>query len=155
MDNCLICERIDLIKRGQNKCFVKELKTGFVVLGDHQFYQGYTLFLCKKHKREIHELEEQFRRDFLFEMSIVAEAVFEAFKPLKLNYELLGNTDEHLHWHIFPRHADDPEPKKPVWVLDSDIRNGDDTKPALSKIEDLKLKLKNELDGLLDRYRKK
>ena len=47
---CLICERIEMIKNNQNKFFVKELKTGYVVLGDNQHFKGYTLFLYKKHK---------------------------------------------------------------------------------------------------------
>ena len=44
---CLICQRIELIKAGQNPYFVKELETGYVVIGDHQYFKGYTLFLAK------------------------------------------------------------------------------------------------------------
>ena len=40
---------------------------------------------------------------FLEEMSIVAEAVSKAFNADKMNYELLGNGNTHLHWHLFPR----------------------------------------------------
>ncbi len=36
---CLICERIEQIKRGENPYFVCELSTGYVVLGDHQRFQ--------------------------------------------------------------------------------------------------------------------
>jgi diadenosine tetraphosphate (Ap4A) HIT family hydrolase len=45
----------------------------------------------------------------------VARAVARAFAPRKLNYELLGNTVPHLHWHVLPRYADDPNPLRPVW----------------------------------------
>jgi|SRR5215204_5626808 len=38
-----------------------------------------------------------------------------AFQPRKLNYELLGNGAPHLHWHLFPRHANDSRPWGPVW----------------------------------------
>ncbi len=123
--NCLICSRIRLIQRNKNPYFVKELETGYVVLGDYQFFRGYTLFLCKQHKKELHELDPEFKLKFLWEMSIVAEAVYEAFSPQKLNYEMLGNTDSHLHWHIFPRHSSDPSPKKTVWVIDKKIREAD------------------------------
>jgi diadenosine tetraphosphate (Ap4A) HIT family hydrolase len=133
---CLICNRIDLIKAGKNPYFVKELKTGYIVVGDYQFYRGYTLFLCKQHVTELHELEENFRKQFLYEMSEVAKAVFKAFKPNKLNYELLGNTDSHLHWHIFPRYADDPMPTKPVWSFDKKIRCN---KTTLAKPEEIKI----------------
>jgi len=36
--DCLICERIDMIKEGINPYFVAELETGYVVIGDHQFF---------------------------------------------------------------------------------------------------------------------
>jgi diadenosine tetraphosphate (Ap4A) HIT family hydrolase len=64
---------------------------------------------------ELHELPVDDRDAYLREMAAVAEAVFKAFEPRKLNYELLGNGAPHLHWHLFPRHADDPSPTGPVW----------------------------------------
>jgi diadenosine tetraphosphate (Ap4A) HIT family hydrolase len=97
LDQCLICGRINMIKEGTNKYFVKELETGYVVIGDHQYFEGYTLFLCKEHKSELHIKEK-----FLIEMSIISEAVFKAFKPDKLNYKLLGNGDSHMHWPPIP-----------------------------------------------------
>lgn len=115
-NDCLICKRINLIKQKNNPFFVAEMKTGFVVLGDNQYYRGYTIFLCKIHANELHELNQGFKKDFLNEMSIVAEAVYRAFKPKKLNYELLGNKDSHLHWHIFPRYLNDDNSTMPVWV---------------------------------------
>ncbi len=39
---CLICDRIQQIKKGENPYFVKELETGYVVIGDHQHFKGYT-----------------------------------------------------------------------------------------------------------------
>lgn len=145
---CLICKRISQIKNGTNPYFVTELETGFVVLGDYQFYKGYTLFLCKKHVNEIHQLKNDFKIKFLSEMSIVAEAVFNAFKPRKLNYELLGNRDPHLHWHIFPRYFDDPKPNEPTWYLDKNLRCSEGTKPNKKELKMLKKKLLSELKKL-------
>ncbi len=144
--NCLICDRIKLIREGMNPHFVCELKTGYVVLGDHQFFRGYTLFLCKDHKRELHELEPDFRKEFLWEMSEVASAIFHAFRPHKLNYELLGNSDEHMHWHLFPRYKTDPAPEKPVWSIDKNIRYAESTRPTDAEIKDLKVSLCKYLD---------
>jgi len=58
--SCLVCERIEMIKNGTNPYFVIELETGYVVLGDHQHFRGYTLLLCKEHVRELHFLSSQF-----------------------------------------------------------------------------------------------
>lgn len=142
---CLICKRIKLITHGKNPYFVAELKTGYVVLGDYQFFKGYTLFLCRRHANELHELPPGFRREHLYEMSRVAEAVYRAFKPKKLNYELLGNTDAHIHWHIFPRHADDPLPERTVWNIDKETRNADSARPSRTSLAQLKKLLKQNL----------
>ena len=34
-------------------------------------------------------------------------------EPVKLNYEVLGNSVPHLHTHVMPRYADDPRPGWP------------------------------------------
>lgn len=149
-EKCLICDRITMIKEGTNPYFVKELETGYVVLGDYQFFKGYTLLLCKSHVGEIHELPNDFRKKFLEEMSLVAEAVYKAFEPAKLNYECLGNLERnHCHWHILPRHKDDPEPLRPAWVIDRKIRSSENARPSDEELGELKGKLKSELEKIL------
>jgi diadenosine tetraphosphate (Ap4A) HIT family hydrolase len=68
-----------MIKANTNPWFVKELETGYVVVGDNQHFKGYTLFLCKEHKTELFQLEHSTKMKFLEEMSVVAEAVAKAF----------------------------------------------------------------------------
>lgn len=149
MYDCLVCERIELIKQGKNPYFVRELETGYVVLGDRQRFKGYTLFLCKEHATEIHFLEKEFRSRFLKEMSLVAEAVYKAFQPDKLNYELLGaGNGVHMHWHFFPRRAGDTPTPGPVWRLDKIEMNHEKYAPTESELEEMKEKLNKELDKL-------
>lgn len=142
---CLICERIEMIKENRNAYFVAELQTGYVVIGDHQYFEGYTLFLCKNHVNELHFLDKSVRKLYLEEMCSVAEAVYTAFKPDKLNYELLGNGDSHLHWHIFPRRLSESNPKWPVWVTDPAIMFAEEAKPNETQVKDLKRSLYDEL----------
>lgn len=145
MNECVICKRIQRIREGKNPYFVKELETGYVVLGDFQCYKGYTVFLSKTHVEELHELEEQVKIKFLEEMAQVAEAVYKAFHPVKLNYELLGNRVPHLHWHIFPRYKSDPNIKSPVWEVDKSIRCAQSTKPTEVQLEKMKNQLLKDL----------
>lgn len=150
MSECLVCKRIEMIKEGKNPYFVKELKTGYVVLGDVQRFKGYTLFLCKEHATELHFLENEFRNLYLQEMSIVAEAVYHAFQPDKLNYELLGvGNAVHMHWHIFPRNVGDTPVMGPVWKLDKSEMNHEKYLPSERKLIELKDKLRMELEKLL------
>lgn len=147
---CLVCDRINRIQAGTNPFFVKELETGYIVLGDHQRFRGYTLFLCKEHATEIHFLEKEFRTKFLQEMSLVAEAVYNAFKPDKLNYELLGaGKGVHMHWHFFPRREGDTPIPGPVWKLAAEEMYNDKYRPTEEELEDLKTRLNNELSKLL------
>ncbi len=149
MAGCAVCERIDWIKRGENPYFVRELNTGYVVMGDSQRIKGYTLFLCKQCAAELHLLEPEFRDEFLREMAVVAEAVYRAFKPEKLNYELLGvGRGVHMHWHIFPRRAGDTPKPGPVWQLGDELR-AEAYRPGREELETLKGQLNRELDQLL------
>ncbi len=59
MCSCGVCRRIEQTKRGENPYFVRELDTGYVVIGDYQRFRGYSLFLCKECASELHFLEEK------------------------------------------------------------------------------------------------
>lgn len=148
MESCLICDRIDLIKKEENPYAVAEMKTGYIVLADHQFYEGYTIFLAKRHVTELHELDPEERMLFLQEMSKVAEAVYRTFAPKKLNYELLGNRDAHLHWHLIPRRGTDPQPQQPIWVIDKGIRDAEANKPEIQKLMEMRATLREALGTL-------
>lgn len=145
MNTCLICDRIELIILGNNPAFVTELESGFVVFGDYQFYPGYTLFLSKVHKQELYQLDVAMRKQFLWDMSMVAEAIIKVFSPVKLNHELLGNAESHLHWHLYPRYADDPDPKRPVWSYPKEKRCNPETTLKNSFIEKYRPLLKAEI----------
>lgn len=157
---CLICDRIEMIKNGTNPNFVKEMETGYVVIGDKQYFQGYSLFLCKWHETELFRLDNDSCRKFLEEMTIVAEAVSDAFRADKMNYELLGNGDSHLHWHLYPRRNGDldedgidygTEGIGPVWWVPWDIMNDDKYCATSEELEKMKHDLSCAIDDVLKR----
>ena len=147
---CLICERIELIKQGKNPHFVKELETGYVVIGDGQYFKGYTLFLAKEHVTELHQMEYATKIKFLEEMSIVQEAVAKAFQAEKMNIELLGNGDAHVHWHLFPRKAGDMKGyghngRGPVWWVPWEEMSSEEYQPKENDLLQLVNRLKEYL----------
>lgn len=151
---CDICKTIEKSLNGDNPYFVREMKTGIVVLGWNQHFFGYTLFMCKKHVAELYELESEFQAEYLREMVTVAKAVSKAFGADKMNYECLGNGDTHLHFHLFPRNKGDlgeygNNGKGPVWWLPPEIMWCDDNIPSSENLERMKYKLNLELDKLL------
>lgn len=151
---CLICDRIEMIKKGTNPYFVKELDTGYVVIGDNQHFKGYTLFLCKQHKTELFYLDKDFATRFMQEMVLVAEATKKAFSAEKMNYECLGQGDAHLHWHLYPRRTGDigeygNEGVGPVWWYPMDLMYSNDNRPTDNELAEMKLKLMTELEKLV------
>lgn len=147
---CLICERIDWIQTGRNPYFVKELETGYVVIGDSQYFQGYTLFLAKEHVTELHQMNPATKLKFLEEMSLVQEAVAKAFQAEKMNVELLGNGDAHVHWHIFPRRAGDMKGhglngRGPVWWVPWEEMSAESTQPSPEELARLIQTLREKL----------
>ena len=145
--DCEICRRIERMTP-DDPYLVAELATGYAVLADNQHIPGYTIFLAKTCVAELHDLAPDPRRRFLEEMALVAEAVFRAFAPRKLNYELLGNSVPHLHWHLIPRYAEDPNPQWPVWSNDEFLRAPRVTPIDPAQFTDRRTRLHRELARL-------
>lgn len=86
-----------------------------MILGDAQFYRGYSVLFAKRHVTEPHLMPRGEAHELLDEMLAAGRAIAAVTSPLKLNYECLGNQEPHVHWHIFPRYADDALRLQPVW----------------------------------------
>ncbi|WP_341350086.1 hypothetical protein [Clostridium akagii] len=83
-------------------------------------------------------------------MSLVAEATYNAFKPDKLNYELLGQGEGiYIHWHLFLRCAADTPNPGPVWKLLKEEMYSEKYIPSDEELEEMKKSLKTELKKLL------
>ena len=80
-----------------------------------QFFPGWTILVLKRHATELFELSREESSPLTEEMSAMARALAAAFRPVKINYGLLGNRLPHIHWHIVPRLAGDPAPREAVW----------------------------------------
>ncbi len=114
--DCPFCEWLKDIHSREAHRVVAEMKASWLVLSASQAYRGYCLLICKTHAEEIFELPEDIRRDFLDDMVRASEAIYKAFKPDKINYEILGNQTPHLHFHLIPRQASDPvDARWPIW----------------------------------------
>lgn len=113
---CGICALIERAASGNFADFVAELPQSWVILGDAQFYRGYCVMLAKQHVTEFHLMTPGDARALFEEMTALGRAIANVVKPLKLNYECLGNLEPHVHWHIFPRQAGDARRREPVWL---------------------------------------
>ena len=107
---------IDRIKAGAFPDFIAELKSCYVILGDQQFYRGYCVLFAKLHATELYLMPADDARLLSDEMRLVAEAIAAVVKPWKMNYECLGNSEPHVHWHLLPRYETDEMRHGPIWL---------------------------------------
>ena len=110
---CLKLARLDSLSSEE---LVWQFPHSIALLGPWQYYQGYCILISRRHATELNQLPEDERIAYFNEMCLLAKAIEAAFRPRKLNYELLGNQVPHLHWHLFPRYDHDTEALKPVWL---------------------------------------
>jgi diadenosine tetraphosphate (Ap4A) HIT family hydrolase len=119
---CGICGIIDRIRSGAFTDLIAELPRSWLILGDAQFYRGYSVLLAKRHTTEMHLMPRGEAHELIDELMAVGKTLERVVKPLKLNYECLGNQEPHVHWHVFPRYAEDVMRLAPVWLRPDDER---------------------------------
>lgn len=93
---------------------VADLERSRLQLSRNQYVKGYCVLVAKKAVREVHEMHEAERRLFFEDMVAVGAALEKVFKPIKINYQILGNRIPQLHVHIIPRYYGDPAPNSPI-----------------------------------------
>jgi len=117
---------IEAALRGENPKVIARMRTGFAVIGDTQHLPGYSLLLTDDlaidHPTDLPWAR---RRDFFFDVSLLGEAVLNATKANRINYDVLGNSWPHLHGHVHPRYEWEPPDKigGPVWRYPKEVRN--------------------------------
>jgi len=95
---------------------IAELQHSYVILNRDQYFPGYTLLFTRAHVTELFHLDRLVRGELIEEVSRVAASLQSAFRPDKINYELLGNMVPHMHWHLVPRFATDALWPRPIWA---------------------------------------
>lgn len=113
---CPLCDRVRLTESKQYPYLIKEFDHSYLYLGEHQFYQGYCVLVSKEHYREMSDIPSPIREELFSEMMRTSDGLIKTFQPKKMNMASYGNMVEHLHWHFFPRYADDPEFTNPPWL---------------------------------------
>lgn len=111
-------DRIGSAVRGENPTVLAKMKSGYAVIADPQFLPGYCVLLGFPQVNSLNDLTLEQRKYFLLDMSLLGDAISTVCKPIRVNYEILGNSDAFLHAHVIPRFdwEDDVIKKQPIWV---------------------------------------
>lgn len=118
-------------------------------LGDNQGCRGWCVVVTRAHIEHLDHLAVETQAEIFAEAARVARAVRRVFPdtgagsaPPRINYECLGNQVAHVHWHLVPRHADDPTPRLPVWGWGAEVLRGAMTE---QERKDLAAKIRGEV----------
>ena len=94
------------------RVFAGEVSDAYLQRADIQ--RGYTVVVWRgRHVAEPTELQPEEAAAYWLEVLHVGRALERQLQPVKLNYDVLGNSLPHLHTHVIPRYADDPKPGWP------------------------------------------
>lgn len=86
-----------------------------VFLNDKQGCLGWCVLVLREHVEHMDAMTLERQARVFGEVALAARALRQHFGPVRINYECLGNQVHHVHWHVIPRHADDPDPKNAIW----------------------------------------
>jgi diadenosine tetraphosphate (Ap4A) HIT family hydrolase len=101
---CPICDRLEA-GDDQNVLAATEL---VIVTGEPDAtLPGYVCVTSRHHVIEPYELSLDSQAEFFLDAMSVARGLARATQPVKMNYEIHGNTIPHLHMHLFPRQPGD------------------------------------------------
>ncbi len=147
-------DRLGAAERGENPLVLARARSGFVVLGDTQFLPGYCLLLRSPRAEHLSALSPDERREFLFEMSLVGEAIERVCGPQglrRVNYEIAGNSDPFVHAHIIPRYEWEPADYRvvPAVVYPAAIRAAPEHRYSPELHGDLRARLTEALREIL------
>jgi diadenosine tetraphosphate (Ap4A) HIT family hydrolase len=97
--------------------FAGEVADAYLQKDDIQ--RGYTVVIWRgRHVAEPTELSPEEATKYWLELLEVGRRIEQRLEPVKLNYDILGNSLPHLHTHVIPRYADDPKPGWPFPFLE-------------------------------------
>ena len=145
----IIHERNELSRQERNPALICQMPSGWAVLGDNQFLEGYSLLLADPVVSDLNELDRAGRQRFLLDMSLLGEAVSSCTRACRINYEILGNSQPALHAHVFPRFLEEAEELRggPVWLYPKEVRGSSPFSPEIHG--ELLRSLRNVLQQLL------
>ena len=102
----LIEDRVAAAREGTNPKVICRMSSGWAVIGDVQFLEGYCLLLPDPVVPSLNDLSREGRVRFLSDMTLIGDALLQVTDAQRINYEILGNSEPELHAHIFPRYRE-------------------------------------------------
>ena len=138
-----VAKQVEAARAGVEPALICQVPSGWVVLCTMQYLRGYCILLPDPVVPSLNDLTRQQRASYLYDMSVVGDALLEVTGAHRINYAIMGNSDQVLHSHIVPRFRTEPDEFRmnTPWsyqkeIMESTLFDHDRDKDLMSKISD-------------------
>lgn len=138
-----VLKQVEAARAGHEPALVCQVSSGWVVLCTMQYLRGYCILLPEPVVPSLNDLTSRQRASYLCDMAIVGDALLEVTGAYRINYAIMGNSDQVLHSHIVPRYLAEPELFRfstpwsyPQEVMDRTLFDYERDKDLMLKIND-------------------
>jgi diadenosine tetraphosphate (Ap4A) HIT family hydrolase len=108
------------VAHGSSRIFAGRVSDAYLVRNDVG-QRGYCVVVWRgRHVADPTELSADEAKTYFDEVLRVGRAIERYYEPIKMNFEMLGNSLPHLHTHVVPRYLDDRSPGHPALFMRGD-----------------------------------
>ena len=104
-----VSKQVEAARTGVEPALICQVPSGWVVLCTMQYLRGYCILLPDPVVPSLNDLTRQQRTSYLYDMSVVGDALLDVTGAYRINYAIMGNSDQVLHAHIVPRYLTEPD----------------------------------------------
>jgi len=144
-----IATQLEALHAGMEPALVCQVPSGWVVLCNLQYLHGYCILIPDPLVVSLNDLTDNQRTLYLRDMVVIGDALLDVTDAYRINYALMGNSDQVLHAHIVPRFLTEPEQylHDTPWSYPDEITNATlfDSASDKALIEKLSLAIRNRL----------
>jgi diadenosine tetraphosphate (Ap4A) HIT family hydrolase len=138
-----VSDQVAAARAGVEPALICQVPSGWIVLSTMQYLRGYCILLPDPVVPSLNDLAYQQRVSYLYDMSIVGDALLEVTGACRINYAIMGNSDQVLHSHIVPRYLTEPDELRlntpwsyPQEIMDGTLLDYDRDRDLMWKIKD-------------------
>lgn len=138
-----VSKQVEAARAGLEPALICQVPSGWVVLCTMQYLPGYCILLPDPVVPSLNDLTRQQRANYLCDMATVGDALLEVTEAYRINYAIMGNSDQVLHAHIVPRYPTEPDEFRmnvpwsyPQKIMESTLFDYDRDRDLISRVHD-------------------
>lgn len=136
-------------RAGTEPTLICRMPSGWLVMCDMQYLPGYCILQPDPVVPSLNDLPVDQRARYLCDMALVGDALLQVTGAHRINYAIMGNSEEALHAHIVPRYPSEPDDMRHnhPWAYPPEVLHGRNFDPQRDR--ELMQKLAAEIERRL------